>query len=134
MTAVREQRDRLLLAAPLAVLLHFLVVALVQLSQQVLPPPRDPFGAVTLHLTSAARVAQLSQENEEMRNEILMLESEPSALDRAIREELDMVLPGEIVVRFTRSKSSGAQPPATTGQGLWLPRLFGRDGSDRKSK
>ncbi len=83
---------------------------------------------------SAARVAQLSQENEEMRNEILMLESEPSALDRAIREELDMVLPGEIVVRFTRSKSSETQPPATAGQGWWLARLFGRDGSDRKSK
>ncbi len=58
---------------------------------------------------SAARVARLARENDEMRNEIQMLEAEPTALERAIREELDLALPGEIVVRFTNSEKSQAQ-------------------------
>ncbi|MBW2500690.1 MAG: septum formation initiator family protein [Deltaproteobacteria bacterium] len=47
-----------------------------------------------------ARVAALVRENEALRREIETLESEPAALDRAIREELDLALPDEIVVRF----------------------------------
>ncbi len=50
---------------------------------------------------STARVAELVRDNEATRREIEMLEAEPAALDRAIREELDLALPGEIVVRFT---------------------------------
>ena len=49
---------------------------------------------------SLARVADLQNENEAMRREIEMLEAEPAAVDRAIREELDLALPGEIIVRF----------------------------------
>ena len=49
---------------------------------------------------SNVRVEQLVRENEALRGEIATLESEPAAIDRAIREELDLVLPGEIVVRF----------------------------------
>ena len=47
-----------------------------------------------------ARVARLEKENEALRQEIATLESHPGAIDRAIREELDVALPGEIVVRF----------------------------------
>ncbi len=60
---------------------------------------------------SEARVAKLTRENEEMRNEIQMLEAEPAALERAIREELDIALPGEIVVRFTTLAEFGLQTP-----------------------
>lgn len=55
---------------------------------------------------SNVRVEQLVRENEALRGEIETLESEPAAIDRAIREELDLVLPGEVVVRF--------EPSATT--------------------
>jgi len=49
---------------------------------------------------SLARVTDLQSQNEAMRYEIEMLEAEPAAVDRAIREELDLALPGEIIVRF----------------------------------
>jgi cell division protein FtsB len=49
---------------------------------------------------SDVRVERLIRENDALRGEIATLESEPDALDRAIREELDLALPGEIVVRF----------------------------------
>ena len=54
---------------------------------------------------SEARVAQLETENEALRREIEVLEAEPAALDRAIREELGLVLPGEVVVYFTGAPS-----------------------------
>ena len=54
---------------------------------------------------SDARIERLKRENEALRVEIATLESEPDALDRAIREELDLALPGEIVVRFEASPS-----------------------------
>lgn len=53
---------------------------------------------------SGERVERLVRENDALRSEIATLESEPDALDRAIREELDLAMPGEIVVRF--------EPPA----------------------
>lgn len=49
---------------------------------------------------SSDRVSNLIFENEALRREIEVLEAEPEALDRAIREELGLALPGEIVVRF----------------------------------
>jgi len=52
---------------------------------------------------SEARVTELLRQNEAMRREIEILEAEPAALDRAIREELDLALPGEIIVRFDDS-------------------------------
>lgn len=60
--------------------------------------------------TSNTRVEQLVRENEALRGEIAILESEPAALDRAIREELDLVLPGEVVVRF--EPSGAPEPPS----------------------
>ncbi len=50
---------------------------------------------------SDARVALLERKNEVLRREIEMFEAEPSALDRVIREELDLALPGEVIVLFT---------------------------------
>jgi cell division protein FtsB len=64
---------------------------------------------------SDARVAKLVQENDEMRKEVQMLEAEPAALDRAIREELDVALPGEIVIRFTTPQGAGLQNPVVQG-------------------
>ena len=55
---------------------------------------------------SNVRVEQLVRENEALRGEIETLESEPAAIDRAIREELDLVLPGEVVVRFEPSATA----------------------------
>ncbi len=49
-----------------------------------------------------ARVAVLAGETEALRAQIEALSSEPFALERAIREDLELALPGEIVVRFDR--------------------------------
>ena len=83
---------------------------------------------------SAARIAQLHRENNEMRDEIQMLEAEPAALDRAIREELDLALPGEIVVRFTPPERSEERTPVMNGEGWTLRRLFQDERFDRKSR
>ena len=58
---------------------------------------------------SNARVAILERENEALRREIETLEREPAALDRAIREELDLALPGEAIVYFTGGESTETQ-------------------------
>ena len=58
---------------------------------------------------SNARVAVLERENESLRREIETLEIEPAALDRAIREELDLALPGESIVYFTGGESTETQ-------------------------
>ena len=83
---------------------------------------------------SAARVAQLARENDEMRNEIQMLEAEPAALDRAIREELDVALPGEIVVRFTRPERAGKQTSVATDPGWTLRRFLLGERPDREAR
>jgi cell division protein FtsB len=49
---------------------------------------------------SEARVGDLVRQNDGLRREIELLEADPSAMDRVIREELDLALPGEVVVRF----------------------------------
>ncbi|MEZ4278132.1 MAG: septum formation initiator family protein [Myxococcota bacterium] len=61
---------------------------------------------------SGERVERLVRENDALRSEIATLESEPDALDRAIREELDLALPGEIVVRFEPTSARSAVQPA----------------------
>ena len=63
--------------------------------------------------TSQSRVVLLVRENEALRQEIETLEAEPAAIDRAIREELDLALPGEIVVHFEDSahESMGSRTP-----------------------
>lgn len=49
---------------------------------------------------STERVEILLTQNESLRREIELLEVDQTAVDRAIREDLDLALPGEIVVRF----------------------------------
>jgi len=81
---------------------------------------------------STARVATLARENEALAREIETLEAEPAAIDRAIREELDLVLPGEIVVRFARTDAGPAGPDAQAGRarGRFAERLdFDRSAS-----
>ncbi len=57
--------------------------------------------------TATERVGALERENEALRREIEALEADPSARGRAIREELDLALPGEIVVYFTGAEPEG---------------------------
>jgi cell division protein FtsB len=64
---------------------------------------------------SEARVTQLVRRNDAMRREIETLEVEPTAIDRAIREELDLALPGEIIVRFVDSYA-GDNPERTPAE------------------
>ena len=52
-------------------------------------------------VVSEARVSLLERRNEDLRREVEMFETESSALDRVIREELDLALPGEVIVYFT---------------------------------
>ncbi|MEZ4330140.1 MAG: septum formation initiator family protein [Myxococcota bacterium] len=63
--------------------------------------------------TANARVEQLMRENDALRSEIVLLESEPAALDRAIREELDLVRPGEVVVRFEPTQTGNVEGRAS---------------------
>jgi cell division protein FtsB len=62
--------------------------------------------------TANARVERLMRENDALRSEIVQLEGEPAALDRAIREELDLVRPGEVVVRFEPTQTARAEGPS----------------------
>ena len=66
---------------------------------------------------ATARVASLRDENEALRREIETLESDPAAVDRAIREELDLALPGEIFVHFGASGSIGPATGTTDAPG-----------------
>lgn len=59
---------------------------------------------------STARVDELIRENEALRREIEDFEASEGAIDRAIREELGLALPGEIVVRFVRRAESVQEP------------------------
>ena len=49
---------------------------------------------------ASARVDVLVAQNDSLAREIELLEADPSAIDRAIREEMDLALPGEVVFRF----------------------------------
>lgn len=54
-----------------------------------------------------ARVSALEAETEALRIEIAALADEPFALERAIREDLVLALPGEVIVRFRKDSRSG---------------------------
>jgi len=54
---------------------------------------------------ASARVEVLAREAKLLRGQIAALSSEPFALERAIREDLELALPGEIVVRFDRQEA-----------------------------
>lgn len=59
-----------------------------------------------------ARVDQLVKENDALRGEIEMTLADPAAVDRAIREEFDLALPGEIVVRFSLDRDGATTSSA----------------------
>ena len=50
-------------------------------------------------------VAALNRSTEALQVQIDALESQPFALERAIREDLELARPGEVVVRFDRASS-----------------------------
>ena len=54
---------------------------------------------------SDARVAALGRETGSLRRQIDALQKDPFALERAIREDLELARPGEIVVRFRQEES-----------------------------
>jgi cell division protein FtsB len=58
---------------------------------------------------AAERVQVLAQRNANLRSQIEALESEPFALERAIREDLGLARPGEVVVRFDRGRRDPKQ-------------------------
>lgn len=66
---------------------------------------------------SRARVSVLALENESLREEIALLEDRPDALERAIREDLGLALPGEVVVRFGDPDRGGLSADPT---GSWI--------------
>jgi cell division protein FtsB len=57
---------------------------------------------------SGDRLDRLARENEALQAEIDALDSDPFALERAIREDLELARTGEVIVRFT--PSSGMDP------------------------
>jgi cell division protein FtsB len=54
---------------------------------------------------SQAKIEALTARADALRKEIRALERDPFALERAIREELELARPGEIVVRFTEEST-----------------------------
>jgi cell division protein FtsB len=68
---------------------------------------------------SSARIETLEHEVERLTREIDALESDELALERAIREDLELARPGEWVVRFAASDPT----PGTAGEGLVDPRF-----------
>jgi cell division protein FtsB len=51
---------------------------------------------------AATRLDALARETQDLEDQIDALENEPFALERAIREDLELARPGEILVRFDR--------------------------------
>ena len=68
---------------------------------------------------AAERVELRSAENAALRAQIASLEQEPFAVERAIREDLGLARPGEVVVRFDPPVSRGEGAP-TRGEGAPL--------------
>lgn len=62
-------------------------------------------------LEAEARVEALRAETLRLRVEVLRLESDDFALERAIREELELARPGETLVRLRRGDSASAWIP-----------------------
>ena len=77
---------------------------------------RDSGVAIWLELRgdlagASSRLDMLSAQNEALRREVEQLENDPTAVDRAIREELDLALPGEVVVRFIPERGTAEPLP-----------------------
>ena len=83
---------------------------------------------------SQTRVAQLVRQNDAMRREIEMMEAEPAAIERAIREELDLALPGEIIVRFRTYRERVDPKLDMAKEPSLFRRVVGHDGVGGESK
>jgi cell division protein FtsB len=83
---------------------------------------------------SQTRVSELKRENEVMRSEIAVLESGSAAIDRAIREELDLALPGEVIVRFKNLQPSMESTFEASGEGSSPYRMLMNGLSGRETK
>ncbi len=59
-----------------------------------------------------ARNAELRADNERLSREAEALRSDPDAIERVAREELGWVLPGEVIVDFSRNPTVNAVEPA----------------------
>ena len=62
---------------------------------------------------ASGRVDVLVAQNDSLAREIELLEADPSAIDRAIREEMDLALPGEVVFRFLPGAEAGPGSPTS---------------------
>jgi cell division protein FtsB len=58
-----------------------------------------------------ARIAALGDEVEDLRNQAARLEAEPFAIERAIREELELARPGQQVIRLPGARSASDWNP-----------------------
>jgi cell division protein FtsB len=54
---------------------------------------------------SNQRIADLRHEISILRNEVAALQDDPFALERAIREDLELARPGETIVRFVEPET-----------------------------
>ncbi len=54
---------------------------------------------------SHARIEVLAQEIRALRSEVALLETDEFKVEQAIREELELARPGEVVVRFDDGRS-----------------------------
>jgi cell division protein FtsB len=63
-------------------------------------------------VSASARIASLQQENASLRSEIESLRDDPVAIEAAIRHDLELARPGEIVVELAAppSRNDGATP------------------------
>ncbi len=50
--------------------------------------------------TGAARIGQLQEENQDLREAIVAFEGDSIAVERVLREELELARPGEVVVKL----------------------------------
>ncbi len=56
---------------------------------------------------SDARIRRLEAETVSLRRQIEELRTHPWAIERAIREDLDLARPGEVLIRFRRGSAGG---------------------------
>lgn len=57
------------------------------------------------------RIASLEDRNAALRDQVEDLKSDPFALERAIREDLELAKPGEVVVLFDSDEASAPASP-----------------------
>lgn len=85
-----------------------LVLGLAAFAATLVVVDRDSGAGTWLRLRSElaesrARIERLEAETSSLQRQIEDLRSEPWAIERAIREDLDLARPGEVLVRFRRT-------------------------------